>query len=179
VDVLRKNYSVPRVPPQKEFRAELEAVSSEELHKRLESYDPEAAQKMSPQNKNRIIRALEVIHVTGKKISDLQETNAPLFDFLLLGVWMDPELLEKRIHLRTEELWNAGFLNEVQSLMKQGFTEETPAMIAHGYREAMRFLKGEITEKEAKNLMERNTRRYAKRQRTWWRREKEMVWVSQ
>jgi tRNA dimethylallyltransferase len=76
-------------------------------------------------------------------------------------------------------LWNAGFLNEVQSLMKQGFTEETPAMIAHGYREAMRFLKGEITEKEAKNLMERNTRRYAKRQRTWWRREKEMVWVSQ
>lgn len=178
VDVIRKNFSVPRVPPQKSWRASLESLSAEALYERLQKLDPEAAKKMSPQNKNRIIRALEVIEFTGEKMSEQQKRSSPKFDFLLLGVWVEPEILEQRIKERTEKLWKWGFLDEVRNLMDQGCAEETPSMIAHGYREAMGFLKGEISAEKAKYLMERNTRRYAKRQRTWWRREKEMLWIG-
>jgi len=178
VDTLRKNFTIPRVPPQRRWRQTQDHLSSEELYEKLKKTDPEVAEKMSPQNRSRILRALEVIKMTGKKMSQQQSKENPLFDTLLIGVWRDPEELEKRIEKRTEILWNSGFLEEVKSLLKKGYTEETPAMIAHGYREAMQFLKGEISEEEAKYLMTRNTRRYAKRQRTWWRREKDMVWVG-
>lgn len=178
VDAIRKNFSIPRIPPQSELRKELEKLPPEELYEKLQKVDPEAAKNIEQNNMNRIIRALEVYEITGEKISQLQEMGKKKWNDLLIGVWMDPEKLLERIENRTESIWNSGFLDEVQALIDAGYTEESPGMIAHGYREAMAYLKGEISEEEAKYLMNRNTKRYAKRQRTWWRREEEMVWVQ-
>ncbi len=179
VDAIRHNFCIPKIPPQPEWRKQKEGHTSEQLYKELTEKDPHAAKCIDKKNRIRILRALEVYDVSGgNKISDLQKKGEKKWDTLLIGVWQDPDALALAIKKRTENIWQSGFLQETQSLLEKGYTEETPAMIAHGYREAMQFLKGTLPEEEAKYQMMRNTRRYAKRQRTWWRREKKMYWVN-
>jgi len=177
VDAVCENFLIPSIPPQTTWRHDMEKFSTSHLYQQLLEADPESAKKNDPNNRMRILRALEVIAFSGMKMSDQQQKGTPKYQSLIIGVWRDPEILEERILQRTEKIWKSGFLDEVKTLMEKGYTEETPALIAHGYREAMRFLKGEISEEEAKFLMARNTRRYAKRQRTWWRRKEGMMWV--
>jgi tRNA dimethylallyltransferase len=176
IDVVRKNFSIPRIAPQKKWREEMEKLSDEDLYTKLEKMDEAAAKKIEKKNRVRVIRALEVCETTGEKFSDLQKKSTKKWDDFLIGVWSDPEILNKRIEKRNEIMWHGGFLEEVQKLIDMGFDEKNPAMIAHGYREGMQFLKGEISEEEAREQMIRNTKKYAKRQRTWWRKETEIFW---
>lgn len=177
IDAVRNGFSIPSVPPQRELRKGLERLSTEALFEKIAHCDPLLATRIDPKNRLRMIRALEVFERTGKPISELQKKTPPLWNTLLLGVWCDPDLLEQRIEKRTENMWKEGFLDEVQQLLAHGYQETDPAFVAHGYREAIGFLKGRLTEEEAQSLMTRNTRRYAKRQRSWWRKEKDMIWV--
>lgn len=176
IDVVRKNFSIPRIAPQKKWRKEMEKFSTEKLYKKLEEKDEEAAKNIEKNNRVRIIRALEVYTVTGKKFSEQKKTATKKWDDFLISVWSDPEILNERIEKRNEIMWNNGFLEEVQKLLDAGWNEKNPGMIAHGYREGMQFLKGKISEEEAKKQMIQNTKKYAKRQRTWWRREIEIFW---
>lgn len=178
VDSLRKNFIIPKVPPNQKLRDELERKSAEEISTALREIDPEVCDLIPPNNIPRLIRALEVCFTTGKKFSELQETGEKKYDDLVLGIWVEPLQLQDTIKKRTREIWESGFLEEIQQLIDQGYDENTPAMTSHGYREAMEYLNGKKSKEEAMWLMERNTRRYAKRQRTWWRREKEMVWIE-
>lgn len=176
IDVVRKNFSIPRIAPQTEWREKMEKLSNEELYKKLKEADAKATEKIEKNNRMRVIRALEVCETSGKKFSDLQDTAEKQWDDFLIGVWNDPELLAERIEKRNDIMWKAGFLEEVQNLLDAGWNEKNPGMIAHGYREVMQYIQGEITREEANEQMIRNTKKYAKRQRTWWRKEENIYW---
>ena len=178
LDAICKNLSIPRVPPQPAFRATLAEVPTTELFARLEAIDPESAAMATQHDRVRLIRTLEIAAFTGEQPSALKRQAPCAWDVFKIGIWVDPAELDARIAARTEAIWQAGFLDEVRALRAQGHDEHTPALIAHGYREAIAHLRGELTAERAKELMTRNTRRYAKRQRTWWRRDTEMVWVE-
>jgi len=178
LDAVCKNLQIPRVPPQKEFRRSLEKKSSSELHAELQRIDPVSAAKIEPENRVRVIRTLEIHTFTGLVPSELKQQKTCVWDVFKIAIYLDPDVLKERIAARTETIWQSGFLDEVRELLAAGYDEQTPALIAHGYREAIQFLRGELSEEEAKSLMERNTRRYAKRQRTWWRKDPTIHWVS-
>ncbi len=178
LDAICKNLSIPRVPPQPEFRNSLKEVSTNDLHKRLKTVDPESAAMATAHDRVRLIRTLEIFEYTGKPPSALKQKAACEWEVFKIGIHVESALLEKRITERTEVIWQAGFLDEVRALLAAGYDVDTPALIAHGYREAIEAIRGDTSEHKAKELMTRNTRRYAKRQRTWWRKDEAMVWVT-
>lgn len=178
VDAICKNLSIPRVPPQADFRRSLEPKTSAELYEALQSIDPASAAQTTPTDRVRLIRTLEIYAATQQKPSELKSKQACPWQVFKVGIHVDPEELDGRIAARTEAIWQNGFLEEVRRLQTKGYDEHTPAMIAHGYREALQVLCGKMSEAEAKHRMTLNTRRYAKRQRTWWRKDEALYWVS-
>lgn len=178
IDAVCKNLQIPRVPPQDQYRKALESKSNDELFDELALKDAQAAARIHRNNRVRLIRTLEIIAFGGSILHELENPGAPQWDIFKIALWNDPEALAERIAERTEAIWRSGFVTEVRTLLAEGYGKHTPALIAHGYREAIRFLSGDITESEAKEQMTLNTRRYAKRQRTWWRRDKAVKWVE-
>lgn len=161
------------------LREELEKFSTETLYERLVEHDPECARTVMPEDKRRIIRALEVCLISGQKISDLQlELTHPLpYEFIKIGLTREREELYRLIETRVDGLIGRGLLDEVESLMEL----RNPcriAMQAIGYKEIAAHLRGEITLDQAVSLIKRNTRRYAKRQLTWFRAEPDIKWVD-
>lgn len=177
VDAIRKGFVIPAVPPNAKFREALEKKTDTEIFDLLRKIDPASADKIGKKRRRNAIRALEVCHATGKKFSELKKAEKK-YDDLLFAPWADPDLLCRRIAQRVARMFDAGFIKEVQELLSVGFSEQSPGMEAHGYREAMAFIRGEISEAELREKMIIATRQYAKRQRTWWRREEEVVWVG-
>jgi len=175
VSAVCDNYSIP--PPGKSLLGE-EEKSNEELFFELQKVDPEYAKQMDGVKKRRIIRALEVFRATGKKMSSFQKKGDPLWQSMIVSIFSDPDVLNTRIEKRAEKMWKGGFLEEVRALQEKGYNQNSPGMISHGYPEALSVLEGEMSLEEAKEQMIRNTRRYAKRQRTWWRKEKSIVWYQ-
>ena len=167
------------------YREEMMEVAQREgalfLHKMLEEADPESALAIHPNNVKRVIRALEYYHVTGKRISDhnrtTKEKQSP-FDSLRLYFTRDRENLYKRIDLRVDMMFDDGLVEEVQKLLSAGIGEDTTAMQALGYKETASALRGEISMDEARELIKRDSRRYAKRQLTWFRRDAGGVWLN-
>jgi tRNA dimethylallyltransferase len=178
IDAVCHDLDIPRVAPQPELRARLDLLSSAELAKQLEAADPLAAAAIHPHNRPRLIRALEVISMGDRLRHAFREPRPSPWQIFKIAVWSDPERLKTAIADRTAAIWQNGFLDEVTRLLAQGYDENTPALNAHGYREAIRVLKGDLTEAEAMAQMTRNTQKYAKRQRTWWRRDLEVRWVK-
>ncbi len=178
IDTICNNFRIPAGAPDFAFRQTLDDISTEELFARLLAIDPVSAQIATPHDRVRLLRTLEIFHATGLPPSQLKTKDPCPWQVFKIGIYVDPTVLEKRITARTEAIWEAGFLEEVKNLRARGFDETTPAMIAHGYREAIAVLRGEMSEAEAKALMTRNTRRYAKRQRTWWRKDEALYWVE-
>lgn len=177
IDAICHGLDIPRVAPQPEIRARLEPLANSELFEQLQAADPVAAAAIHPHNRPRLIRALEVIAMGDTLRHAFRMPNPSPWQSFKIAVWVDPERLRKAISARTEAIWQAGFLDEVAALLDQGYDANTPAMNAHGYREAMRSIKGELSETEAKAQMTANTIAYAKRQRTWWRRDASVRWV--
>lgn len=158
---------------------ELAQVGSAALHARLVEQDPEAAAGILVSNGRRIVRALEVIEVTGRKFS----ATLPRLDYAVagahqVGVRIEREVLLERIELRVEQMFADGFVDEVRRLAEQGLAQTRTASRAIGYPEVLAHLEGELTEAEAKERTVIATRRFARRQDQWFRRDPRITWFD-
>lgn len=171
------NYAIPVVPPNPALRRRLEARSVEDLYKQLKAVDPETAAFIDPRNQRRLVRALE-IKLTANLSRAVAGKAAPKYDTLLLGVERDRAELYRLINERVEEMFEHGFLEEVKSLLDAGYRSSLPALSSIGYREVISYLAGDSTLDEAKALIKKNTRHYAGRQLTWWRRDSRVKWIT-
>lgn len=173
-------------PPGDEgFRTEMIKFAEEHgpqaLHDRLSRVDPESAARLHINDRLRIIRALEVFHKTGKPISLMQEAHGfgeNRYDALKIGLEVERPLLYERIERRVDEMFGAGLVSEVESLLSKGYTPEMKALGAIGYREICDYLRGRMTLPQAVELMKKATRHYAKRQITWFRKDSSIIWFE-
>ncbi len=151
------------------------------LHERLTACDPESAKKIHPNDTFRIVRALEVFESTGSLISSSQNGHGfrePKFNSLTLGLSMDRDLLYERINQRVDMMMDQGFLREVEKLLDSGYGLHLKSMKSIGYRHMGLYLTGKLSFDEAMRLFKRDTRRYAKRQFTWFRKEPGIIWTT-
>jgi len=164
-------------------RLKKEAVTSGTgvLHKRLAEYDPDAADRIHPNDTYRIIRALEMVETTGKTISKHQEDHGftdKRYRVIKIGLKMDRNVLYDRINKRVDEMLKKGLLDEVRGLLERGCSENLKSMQSIGYRHIVDFIKGRLSWDEALRTIKRDTRRYAKRQMTWFNADPEIVWTN-
>ncbi len=160
------------------LEAELAEVGDAALHARLADQDPAAAAQVLPSNGRRVVRALEVIEITGRPFSaSLPEQRYHYDGAVQVGVDIDRESLDRRIEQRVEQMWADGFVDEVRGLVKRGLREGRTANRALGYQQVIAFLDGEITEAEAKERTVTGTRRFARRQDSWFRKDPRITWV--
>ncbi|HOQ01199.1 MAG TPA: tRNA (adenosine(37)-N6)-dimethylallyltransferase MiaA [Acetivibrio clariflavus] len=163
------------------LRKEALEKGNEYLHNKLKEIDPEAAEKIHMNNVKRVIRAIEVYTYTHKTISMLQKesrNNPSKYKFYVFGLSMGREKLYERINQRVDRMIEKGLVQEVKKLMEMGYDKSTIAMQGIGYKEILSYLRGEISFDEAVYLLKRNTRRYAKRQFTWFNRMKDVHWIN-
>jgi tRNA dimethylallyltransferase len=164
------------------IRARLEAELAETgpapLHARLGERDPVAAAKILPSNGRRIVRALEVIELTGQPFTAALPDPKPFYDAVQIGVDRDAAELDERIALRVDLMWAAGLLDEVRALDAAGIRDGRTASRALGYQQALAQLDGVLTEAQAKDETVRGTRRFVRRQRSWFRRDPAITWLD-
>jgi tRNA dimethylallyltransferase len=167
-----------------EYRRELARIVQEgggrELFDRLERVDPVAAKRIHPNNLVRVMRALEVYHETGKPFSDHSQDETvqqPLYPYLCIGLTMERETLYARIDARVDQMMNEGLLDEARSLYEKGLGE-AQAMQAIGYKEFVPYFDDNLPLEEAVNQLKKNSRHYAKRQLTWFRRQMPVHWFD-
>jgi tRNA dimethylallyltransferase len=162
----------------RELEAELASAGPRALHQRLADLDPDAAAKIGPDNGRRIVRALEVIALTGRPYSASLPT--PTYadpHSVQIGVDIDRPTLDARIETRVREMYDAGLVEEVERLLDLGLERGQTARRAIGYREAIAFLRGEISRDMAVVQTQAATRRFARRQDGWFRKDPRVVWV--
>ncbi len=172
------NLLIPAVPPNQKLRRSLEAKTSRELVAWLEKLDPVTVQTVDPNNKRRLIRALEVCIWTGRPFSEQQKKGEPLFDALQIGLNIPRPELQARIALRADKMMADGLLNEVRALVKQRYGWHLPSMSGTGYRQFADFFANKMPLEKAIELLKRDTRRYARRQMTWFRRDPRIKWIE-
>ena len=167
------------------LRARLQEVAESQgniaLHRRLAVVDPDTAKRLHPNDRRRVIRALEIYHTTGQPLSqhlDAQKQLEPRHQAVKFGLARNRPRLYQRIDARVDQMIEAGLLDEVKNLLEQGLAEGATAMQALGYKELVGYLRGEYDLAEAIRLLKRDTRRYAKRQLTWFRRDEEIIWLD-
>lgn len=166
------------------FRQEMEALASQEggreaLHARLHEIDPVSAERIHVNNTRRVIRALEVHHLTGVPFSQQpQMEGEPPFHYRVACLTMDRAKLYQRIELRVDQMIKDGLADEVRRLLEQGVPAAAQAMMGLGYKEMVPYVRGECTLEEAADAIKLGTRHYAKRQLTWMRREEDVLWVD-
>ncbi len=167
----------PRNP---EIRARLSRRKPGSLHRLLTRWDPEAATRIHAHDTNKLIRALEVRLITRAPITSMYDLNrSPLDGFEVLQIGLDPprEELTERINTRCIRMFEGGLIDEVRSILAMGFGADAKALESIGYRESLLHVHGEINLDEAIKLTQAATRQYAKRQRTWFRRETGITWL--
>ncbi len=171
---------LPPVPPQPDLRARLQSRAPEELHAELAAIDPEAAARIHPANVRRVVRALEVWSVTGRPISAAwAESARPRRPACLLVLDRPPEVLRTRIAVRVRHMLEVGLVEEVRALLASGVPAEAQAMQALGYRQTVHWLQGGAAPlAQLEEQIVAATARFAKRQRTWFRREQGAVWCD-
>ena len=168
-------------PSSPELRAQLEAMPIEALLCELEKSDPTTFQKIDRQNQRRLVRALEVIRLTGKPFSAQRASWASASYVAppnLFGLARHPEDLHRRIHQRVDEMFAAGLVAETQSLLTRGLAENRTAMQALGYRQVVEHLQGEYELPQTIEWVKIRTRQFAKRQMTWFRRQLALTWIA-
>ncbi|MDU4277104.1 tRNA (adenosine(37)-N6)-dimethylallyltransferase MiaA [Finegoldia magna] len=172
------------VKSDEKLRYELENIAesqgNQKLHKMLEDIDPESASKIHKNNVRRVIRAIEVYKLTGHKFSEINDKFDHYnndYDFYIIGLNDDREILYKRINQRVDEMIDEGFMAECKYIYE--LTDENSQSIqAIGYREAFMYLNNEISFKDMVSLMKKNSRKYAKRQLTWFRQDERIHWMN-
>jgi tRNA dimethylallyltransferase len=162
-----------------ELERELSMQGPEPLYQRLQAADPVAARAILPTNGRRIVRALEVVLLTGQPFAaSLPSPRYVIDDSVQIGLTVPRDELDQRISRRVERMWHAGFVDEVRRLEAAGLRRGRTASRALGYAQALRFLSGETTEDEAKAETIRATRRFARRQESWFRRDPRVRWLT-
>ncbi len=169
----------------KQIRAELQAEAEkqglEELYRRLAEIDPATAERIGRKDRKRIIRALEVYKITGKPISSLQrqfDAEKPLHDWTIIGLRREKSVENSRINQRVKKIIEAGLVDEVKGLLSEEKPLSQQARCAIGYAEIIDHLNGKISLEDAVELIKKNTRRFAKNQRTWFKTFKNVNWLD-
>jgi tRNA dimethylallyltransferase len=157
-----------------------EELGIDVMHERLAKLDPAAAAAIPKENVRRVVRALEVIELTGRPYTaNLPRVGSTKYPQVQqFGLVMERETLHERIDLRVERMWERGLVREVRDLMGEGLLEARTAQAALGYAQIIKFAQGELTEDEAKEETKRATRQYARRQETWFSRDERITWVK-
>jgi tRNA dimethylallyltransferase len=168
---------IPRVSPQQELRQQLQALGQVQCYQFLGQVDIKAAQKIHPNDETRTLRALEVFYTTGRPISEQQGENPPSYPILQIGLDCGVQDLEKRINRRTQTMLERGLVKEVETIIHQ-YGEDLPLLDTLGYREIKEYLKGDISLDSAQYMIVLHTRQFAKRQRTWFRGNREIQWFD-
>ena len=170
---------------EEKYRQELVALEQEKgreyLYEMLKQADPEYAAIVHSNNVKRVIRALEYYHETGRKLSEhnaQQRENSSPYQFVYLVLNDEREILYDRIDRRVYQMMEAGLLQEVEALVKEGYERTLVSMQGLGYKEFFDYFDGKCTLEETVDIIKRDTRRFAKRQLTWFRREKEVCWMN-
>jgi tRNA dimethylallyltransferase len=165
-----------------ELRARLEAELAElgpaALHARLAGRDPAAAASILPSDGRRVVRALEVIEMTGRPFAASMPSYADAADATQIGLAVPRPELDERIAARVERMWSAGLVEEVRRLERRGLRDGRTASRALGYAQVLRFLSGQCGEEQAKEETVRATRRFARRQESWFRRDPRVRWIG-
>ncbi|MEC3997554.1 tRNA (adenosine(37)-N6)-dimethylallyltransferase MiaA [Actinacidiphila sp. DG2A-62] len=160
------------------LEAELETLGSGALHARLAAVDPEAARAILPGNGRRIVRALEVVEITGRPFTANLPGHESFYDTVTIGVDVPRPELDERIALRVDRMWQAGLVEEVRALESAGLREGLTASRALGYQQVLAALAGECGLDEARAETVRATKRFARRQDSWFRRDPRVHWLS-
>jgi tRNA dimethylallyltransferase len=162
------------------LRRKLEKSGLDILYTELKTVDPELAVSIKMQDKQRILRGLEVYHSTGIPMSKLQFQKPTPADFksILIGLTADREFLYKKINKRVEEMISYGLVDEVKKLKKSGFNLQNNALNTVGYKEVFDYLDGKVDRDTMLETIKRNSRRYAKRQITWFKRDDRIIWFK-
>ena len=172
-------------PPDPEIRLGLKEEAEKSglgiLYERLMNLDPEAAKRIHSNDAFRIIRALETYELTGKRISTHHQAHRfseNPFEVLKIGLIENRDLLYQRINIRVDKMLEQGFLKEVEGLLERGFSPQLKSMQSIGYRHMIQFMEGNVSWEETIRMMKRDTRRYAKRQLTWFQADSTVIWKS-
>lgn len=175
IDILLKNFDLPQIPPNKDFRKNLANTDVHYLFELLKNKDSEAAESIDSNDRKKIIRALEIIATTGKPLKQSRGIQQQEFDIQWIGRNFDRITLYNRINSRVDTMFEQGLLDETQNLLeKHG---KIPNLInTIGYKEVIGYIDNKYSLDEAKELLKKNTRNYAKRQLTWFRKNTNIEW---
>ncbi|HET6531673.1 MAG TPA: tRNA (adenosine(37)-N6)-dimethylallyltransferase MiaA [Actinoplanes sp.] len=176
VRAVLEDFEFPGTDPAIRARLEGELAAGVPLHDRLRALDPVAAAKILPSNGRRIVRALEVIEMTGQPFTASLPAEIPFYDSVQIAV--DRDDLDDRIARRVDLMWAAGLLDEVRGLAARGLREGRTAGRALGYQQALAELDGHLTGAQARAETTRLTRRFVRRQRSWFRRDPRITWLD-
>ncbi len=184
VDALTKNITYPEIEIDLEYRKQLEELIKENglesLYEEAKKIDEKAMQTISKNDKKRIMRVLEIYHQTGKTKTQLESESRltpPPYEYIVFAINMEREKLYERINKRVDIMIDQGLIEEVEALIKK-YEEFPTAMQGLGYKEVVSYLKKEITKKEMIEKLKMETRRYAKRQLTWFRKDENIKWID-
>jgi tRNA dimethylallyltransferase len=170
---LVEGWKIPEVPPDQKLRRQLESRAEQEdsrsLYQELQDIDPVAAAKINPSNVRRIIRALEIYYAIGQPPSQLQHKEAPAFSVLIIGLTQERSELYRKIDGRVDKMIQRGLVEEVEQLLKKGYSSSLPSMSGIGYKQIGQFLRGEMTLPEAIDKIKYETHRLARHQYAWFR----------
>jgi len=180
VRAVLERFEFPGTDP--DLRAELEAelarAGAAPLYERLRTADPTAAAGILPSNGRRIVRALEVIALTGRGFTATLPDPAPYYPCVQIGVDLDTPVLDERIAIRVRRMWEQGLVDETRALEAAGLRDGRTAGRALGYQQVLRYLAGECTEQQAAADTVQATKRFVRRQRSWFRRDRTVRWLD-
>lgn len=175
-----ENYDLPKAPPNQKIRDEIqteyEKGGAEHLYQMLVDFDPTAAAKIHPNNVRFVARALEIVLQTRAPIQ--KRRGQAIYHVFKVGIDWPREVLYERINRRVDEQIEEGLLNEIKTLLSEGYDENLPSMSGLGYKEYFPYLHGQRPLDECKEELKQNTRNFAKRQLTWFRKDEEIFWIS-
>lgn len=182
IKAILDDLNFPETDPDIRAKLNLEAdeIGADAMHQRLTELDPAAALAIPKENVRRVVRALEVIEITGAPFTaNLPRADSTKYpDAMLFGLAMERTTLNSRIDLRVAKMWERGFVDEVEGLIDQGILEGKTAQAAIGYAQIIRMKHGVLTQGEAIEDTARATRQYARRQETWFSRDRRITWLS-
>ncbi|MFA6305843.1 MAG: tRNA (adenosine(37)-N6)-dimethylallyltransferase MiaA [Candidatus Gracilibacteria bacterium] len=180
ISAITQGYQLPRMEPDLKLRARLfkqaEKYGNNYVYKKLQKLDPVAAKRIHPNNMVYVVRAIEINKI--KKENKEDKKIDPKYDVFMIGIDWPREKLYERIGLRVENQLKRGLVKEVKNLLEKGYNTTLPAMSSLGAKEIIPYIRGESSLEECVELLKKNTRNYAKRQMTWFRRYKNIKWLK-
>ncbi|MEM8503080.1 MAG: tRNA (adenosine(37)-N6)-dimethylallyltransferase MiaA [Cyanobacteria bacterium P01_D01_bin.1] len=177
VDVIAKGLKIPRVAPHRNLRSQLQSLGQSYCYQLLQQVDPESTNRIHQNDQVRTLRALEVFYVSGRTISSQQGEDPPRYPVLYIGLACEPDALRSRIITRTHQMIEMGLVNEVSDLIEK-YGANLPLLKTLGYAEIAQHLAGEHSLDSAIELIIQHTCQFAKRQRTWFQKQKRIEWFE-